>query len=295
MNHSQLRAFHAVALEGSFTNAAKALRVSQPTLSGHVKALEEGYSVTLFHRGSREVVMTDFGLALFEITQRYFSVEAEAKRLLTTAVGLISGCLRVGADSPFAVVPLLAALKGRFPKVNINVDFGNSAEVLKSLLDNQTDVGILASIVADRRLHIVPFRETRLVVFVDRGHSWSQRRSVKLDDIAGQTLVLREAGSTTRSIFEQALNEHGVEPAGVLEMEGREAVREAVAAGLGVGVVCDYEFGYDTRLHKLHVKNAQLKLTECAVCRRDNRNDPVVSAFLEIIEQTADRDQERAA
>lgn len=295
MNHSQLRAFHAVAQESSFTNAAKVLRVSQPTLSGHVKALEEGYSVTLFHRGSREVVMTDFGRALFEITQRYFTLEAEAKKLLTTAVGLISGYLRVGADSPFEVVPLLAALKGRFPQVNINVDFGNSAEVLKSLLSNQTDVGILARIVADRRLHIVPFRETRLVVFVNRGHSWSQRRSINLEDIAGQTLVQREAGSTTRAIFEQALAEHGVEPAAVLELEGREAVREAVAAGLGVGVVCDNEFGYDTRLHKLNVKNARLTLTECAVCRRDKRNDPVVAAFLEIIEQTADRDQERAA
>ncbi len=295
MNHSQLRAFHAVAQEGGFTKDAKVLRVSQPTLSGHVKALEGGYGVTLFHRGSREVVMTDFGRALFEITQRYFASEAEAQRLLTTAVGLISGSLRVGADSPFVVVPLLAALKGRFPKVDIKVDFGNSAEVLESLLANRTDVGILARIVADRRLHIVPFRETRLVVFVDRGHSWSQRRSIKLDDIAGHTLVLRESGSTTRAIFGQALAERGVEPAAVLEMEGREAVREAVAAGLGVGVVCDHEFGYDTRLHKLTVKNARLKLTECAVCRRDNRNDPVVAAFLEIIEQTADRDRERAA
>lgn len=295
MNHSQLRAFHAVALEGSFTKAANVLRVSQPTLSGHVKALEEGYDVTLFQRGSREIVMTDFGRALFEITQRYFATESEAQRLLASAAGLVSGRLRLGADSPFAVIPLLAALKGRFPKVEIDVDFSNSMEVLNSLLDNETDVGILARIAPDKRLHIVPFREARLVVFVDRGHPWSQRRSIRLADIAEQTLVLREAGSTTRAIFERALIERGIEPARVLEMEGREAVREAVAAGLGVGVVCDYEFGHDTRLHMLKVKGAQLRLTECAVCRRESRTNPVVAAFLDIVEEAAGQNQKQAA
>ena len=295
MNHSQLRAFHAVALEGSFTKAAAILGVSQPTLSGHVKALESGYGVTLFSRGSREVVMTDFGQALFEITQRYFASEAEAQRLLSKAMGLIRGKLRVGADSPFAAIPLMAAFKGRFPKVDIELDFGNSAEVLDRLLENEVDIGILARIPPDKRLHMVPFRDDRLVVFVDRGHPWSQRRSIRLADIADQTLILREEGSTTRAIFERSLEDCGVEAKNVLELEGREAVREAVAAGLGVGVVCDYEFGHDSRLHKLNVKDAVLRLTECAICRRDRRIDPVVSAFFDIIEETANLLQARVA
>ena len=295
MNHSQLRAFHAVALERSFTRAAAVLRVSQPTLSGHVKALEEGYGVSLFQRSSREVVLTEFGRALFEITQRYFASETEAQRLLSAAVGLTSGCLRIGADSPFAVIPLLAAFKGRFPKVEVDVEFSNSSEVLNWLLANETDVGILAKIAPDKRLHIAPFRDDHLVVFVERGHPWSQRRSIKLRDIATQTLVLREAGSTTRAIFEDALAERGIQPGGVLEMDGREAVREAVAAGLGVGVVCDYEFGHDRRLHKLKIKGAQLNLTECAVCRRESRNSPVVAAFIAMVEESGGRHQERAA
>ena len=269
--------------------------VSQPTLSGHVKALEESYGVTLFRRSSREVHMTEFGRALFEITQRYFASEMEARRLLATAVGLTSGVLRIGADSPFAAIPLLAAFKGRFPKVEVHIDFGNSAEVLDGILDNATDVGILAKIDPDPRLDIVPFRDDRLVVFVDRGHPWTQRRSIKLADIADQNLILREEGSMTREIFERALFNHGIAPASILEMEGREAVREAVAAGLGVGVVCDYEFGHDSRLHKLKVKQAKLKLTECAVCRRDLRTNPVVAAFLDVVQESAEHDQRKAA
>ncbi len=142
---------------------------------------------------------------------------------------------------------------------------------------------------------MVPFRDDRLVVFVDRGHPWSQRRSIRLADIADQTLILREEGSTTRAIFERSLEDCGVEAKNVLELEGREAVREAVAAGLGVGVVCDYEFGHDTRLHKLNVKDAVLRLTECAICRSDRRIDPVVSAFFDIIEETANLLQARVA
>ncbi|GAB4239402.1 MAG: LysR substrate-binding domain-containing protein [Methyloligellaceae bacterium] len=295
MNHSQLRAFHAVALEGSFTRAAAVLGVSQPTLSGHVKALETGYGVKLFNRGGREVTMTDFGHALFEITQRYFASQAEAQRLLSKVEGLIQGRLRCWADSPFTAVPLMAAFKGRFPTVQIDIEFGNSAEVLKNVLENVADVGILASIPPDKRLHILPFREDRLVVFVDRGHPWSQKRSVRLEEVAEQTLVLREAGSTTRAIFERALTNRRIEPKSVLVMEGREAVREAVAAGLGIGVVCDYEFGFDTRLHKLDVNDADLQLTECAVCRRDSRIEPVVSAFLDIVEETARQVPSRVA
>lgn len=295
MNHSQLRAFHAIALEGSFTRAAKVLRVSQPTLSGHVKALEEGYGVVLFQRGSREVAMTDFGRALFEITQRYFASEADAQRLLASAAGLVSGRLRIGADSPFAVIPLIAALKRRFPRVGIDIDFGNSLEVLNSVLAKETDVGILARIAPDKRLHVMPFRDARLVVFVDRGHPWAQRRSIALADLAGETLVLREPGSTTRAIFERALLDRGIEPAGTLEMEGREAVREAVASGLGVGVVCDYEFGHDTRLHRLNIKGARLRLTECAVCRREARTNPVVAAFLDVVEEAAGQFHQQAA
>jgi len=142
---------------------------------------------------------------------------------------------------------------------------------------------------------MTPFRNERLVVFVDKGHPWSQRRSIKLRDICDQTLVLREEGSTTRSIFERAMADHGVEPASILEMDGREAVREAVAAGLGVGVVCEYEFGHDTRLHKLKVKGTALRLTECAICRRDSRTNPVVAAFFDIIEETAGQMLESAA
>ncbi len=288
MNHSQLKAFHAVAMEGSFTKGAASLRISQPTLSGHVKALEEGYGVVLFQRGSREVVMTDFGQVLFEVTQRYFASETEARSLLTAAKGLIRGRLRLAADSPFITITLLANFSRRYPSVKLDVNFGNTEEILRGLLANDNDIGILTKVPHDKRLQIVPFRRDRLVVFVDRGHAWSQRRSIKLKDIADQTLITREIGSSTRAVFEKALAKHGVQPKDVFEIESREAVSEAVASGLGVGVVSEAEFGHDNRLHKLHVADVKLKVTECVAFRVDRKGDRMVSAFLELVGESVD-------
>ncbi len=285
MNHSQLRAFHAVAAAGSFTRAAEVLHVSQPTLSSHVKALERGYDAALFRRSSREVALTGFGRALYEITRRYFAVEAEAQRLLATARGLVGGSLCIAADSPFAAVPLLAGFSRRFPGVRVTVEFSNSAQIHKRVLAGMCDIGILPQVEHGKHIHSVSYMNDRLVVFVAKGHQWAQRRSIRLEEMADQTLISREPGSTTRAIFENAMLKQGVKPAAMLEMGSREAVREAVAAGLGTGVVSQSEFGFDTRLHKLLVADVRLEVVESAICRRDSLKNGAVAAFLELVDE----------
>jgi len=295
MNHSQLKAFHAVARENSFTRAAAALRVSQPTLSGHVKALEEGYGVSLFQRGGRRVELTEFGKSLFAITQGYFASEVEALQLLSTAKGLLRGRLRIGADSPYNVVPLIAAFSRRFPSVQRSIFFGNSKEVLGNLFARKSDIAILPEIEADERLHIIPYRHDRLIIFTHHGHKWSRRKSIRLHEITDQTMIMREVGSSTRAVFEKALVENNVEPKNILEMGSREAVRESVAAGLGIGIVGESEFGHDMRLHRLPVRDAKLAIVEYITCLTENRNDAVVSTFFDIVRETIKDHRKRQA
>lgn len=295
MNHSQLKAFHAVAQENSFTKAAAALRVSQPTLSGHVKTLEDGYGVSLFQRGGRQVKLTEFGKSLFVVTQRYFASELEALQLLTTAKGLLRGRLRIGADSPYNVVPLIASFSRRFPSVQQSIFFGNSEEVLGNLFARKSDIAILPEIEADERLHIIPYRHDRLVIFTHRGHPWSQRKSIRLAEISDQTMIMREVGSSTRAVFEKVLQANNVVPKKFLEMGSREAVRESVAAGLGIGIVGESEFGHDMRLHKLPVRDAKLSIVEYITCLKESRNDAVVTTFFDIVSETAEAHHIRQA
>ncbi len=287
MNHSQLRAFHSVAREGSFTRAAAALRVSQPTLSGHVGALEEGYGITLFNRGGRGIELTDIGRTLLAATERYFACEAEVEHLLTRAKGLVKGRLRVGADSPHHTLPLLAAFGRRYPAVDKVLTFGNSSTIVDDLHRNRIDVGIFPEVRSDDRLFVARLKVDRLVIIVNRNHAWAQRRSIRLADLVAETVLLREKGSTTRAVFEAALAALDVRLGDVLEIGSREAVREAVAAGLGVGVVGEGEFGHDLRLHKLTASDSRLRVVEYAVCRAGEQDGPAVAAFLELVRETA--------
>lgn len=286
MNHAQLRAFHAVASDGSFTRAAERLNVTQPTLSGQVKALETQYGVRLFDRRGRRVQPTELGLGLLEITRRLFGLEAEADQMLAAAKGLKRGHLRIGADAPIHVIAALAAFARRYPGIRLSVAIGNSETLLADLVEHRADVAILASRPPNPRFHAFPYREDRLIAFVERGHEWSRRGRIRLEELAGRRLVLREVGSTTRQLFEAAMGRHAVEPGEVLEVGSREAVREAVAAGLGVGIVAESEFGDDRRLVPLPFTASDLQTTEYVACLAERRELRLVRAFLEIVERT---------
>lgn len=284
MNHSQLKAFHAVASQGSFTKAAELLHVTQPTLSDHVKALEAHYGVKLFRRQGRGVSLTSLGHALLDITRRKFTLEAEAEQLLSVAKGMMSGRLRVSADGPYLVVPLLGSFSRRYPGINISMNFGNTEKVLQDLLRLDADIAVFANFDNDERICAVPYRKEKLVVFTNREHAWSRHTSIKLEDIADQQLIVREPGSVTRQIFEQAMRQKDVQPGSLLEIGSREGVREAVAAGLGIGVTSESEFGHDDRLVSLVVSNAELNVTEYIACLNETRPIPVVQAFFDLLQ-----------
>jgi aminoethylphosphonate catabolism LysR family transcriptional regulator len=283
MSYTRLRAFHVVATEGSFTVAAQSLGVTQPTLSAQVKALEESYGVALFDRRGRGIVATTLGEQLLEITRRLFLLEEEANELLARARTLTTGHLRVVAGGPYHVVPFLAEFAERYPAVHISLAIGNSEAVLDSLLHYRADVAVITDIAENPRLESILCAEHRLVVFMPKRHPWAKRRSIRLGDLQGEPIVLREPGSTTRKLFEQAIAKAKVQPRVVMEIESREAVREAVAAGLGIGVVLEAEFGHDDRLVAVPIADADLTIREYVACLRERRNLRIVSAFLELV------------
>lgn len=280
-SYAQLRAFHAVASARSFTAAARALGVSQPAVSMHLRAMEEAYGVELVTRGRRGVEPTELGAALLAATRPMFSIEAEAAELLRKASALLFGHLRVGADSPFHVVPILAAFRRSHPQVVLSLSLGNSSEVLRDLLDGRTDVAALSDRVKDPRLFAVASAKSRQVVIVARGHPWAERRGLQLRDLHGEPMVVREEGSVTRLAFEAATKRAGVEPDVVMELGSREAVHEAVAAGIGAGVVIEAERGEDTRLVAVPIVDATIEHVEYVACLEERRRLRAVRAFFE--------------
>jgi DNA-binding transcriptional LysR family regulator len=165
------------------------------------------------------------------------------------------------------------------------VTFANSERVLDDLLARRADIAVLPDVAPDARLHAVPIRRDRLVVFVARGHPWARRRSLAVAELEGCDLVLREPGSATRALFERVMRQAKVQPGSVLEIGSREAVREAVAAGLGVGVVSQGEFGHDGRLHSLALRDVPVATVEYAACLASRQPLSALRAFFALLRE----------
>jgi aminoethylphosphonate catabolism LysR family transcriptional regulator len=289
MNYTQLRAFHLVAEKGGFTAAAEAAGVGQPTLSEQVRALEVRYDVRLFERAGRSVRPTEAGRSLHAVTARLFAVEEEARALLEGTQALRRGRLRIAADSAYHAIPIMASLRGSHPGLVCALTIGNAAEALARLFEGEADVAVTAQPASDPRLNVVRLKSDRVVLFTPRGHPWARRRSVRLEQLNGQPLVLRERGSITREVLEGALAAHRIAPAEIVEVQTREGVREAVAAGFGVGAVFESEFGVDPRFHSLSVADADLAVAEYAVSLEERRRLPAVRAFFDAVEAVRQR------
>jgi len=288
ISYSGLSAFHAVAEAESFTGAAKARHVSQPTLSAQVRALEDAYGVRLFDRVGRQIKLTPLGQSLFVITARLFAAQDEAQSLLAGTRTLQRGHLRIAADSATHVMAALARMRESYPGLTFSLTIGNSSEVVDQIMEFAADVAITARQSSDPRLHTVKLRSDRLVAFVSNGHPLAQHDGIPIEAFAGQDIVLRERGSITRETFEARLSEAGIRPANLLEVQSREAVREAVAAGFGLGVIFEAEFRPDPLLKRLIITGADFAVGEYAACRAERRRIPLVRGFFETVQGLVD-------
>ncbi|MGH6945350.1 MAG: LysR substrate-binding domain-containing protein [Geminicoccaceae bacterium] len=279
MNITQLRAFHAVAAEGGFTRAAKRLHISQPAVTVQVRALEQRYGIELFRRKGQRVELSDFGRELWRRARRVFLQIDDLEELLESAGRLELGRLVLGADGPFSAMDLVAAFRRRHPKMQVAMRMGNARRVLADLEAGETDVAVLNLIGAGEGLHHATLYLDRIVAFVASGHPWSARSEIGLGELARAPLILREPGSATRLLLESRLAERRLAPKLALELGSREAVREAVLAGLGVGTVFASELVPHERLCALEIAGAELCAPVCLACLPERRELGAVRAF----------------
>jgi aminoethylphosphonate catabolism LysR family transcriptional regulator len=282
MRYVQLRAFHHVATCGGFSRAAEALSLSQPAVSDQVRKLEEEYDVLLFNREKRRVALTPAGQRLLAVTQRLFEAERQAAELLAETRALRSGRLRVIADSAHHLLHVLGAFRRLHPKIEIVITAGNSEEVGAALHAYEAELGVLGEIPRAGEFEIVPLGASPLIAFVAREHPLAGRRRMSLAEIADAALVLREPGSKTRRAFEAAATERGLAIRAAIEAQGREAVRELVAAGSGLGIVSRAEFGRDDRLVPIAIADAEIVMDEALVCLRERASGKLIRTFIDL-------------
>jgi len=176
----------------------------------------------------------------------------------------------------------LGAFRERFPGVFVSVRVGNSKQVIDSLYSYSADIGVLGDIPASRDYESVQLSSTSIVAFAPVDSKYARRKSIRFDELAKLPLVLREPGSKTRAKLEDYAAAKGIELQLRIEAEGREAVREIVAGGGGVGIVSEAEFGQDAQLSKIAIKDAELTMDEAIVCLRERHDSKLIHAFMSL-------------
>lgn len=289
MFYTLLRSFHAVANHGGFTAAARALNVGQPTITTQVRQLEKQYGVELLVRAGRKVELTDAGRDLYEVTRRLIAAEQEGRDLLQAHGGRAAGRLRLAAVGPFHATEMVSAFKAKNPQVEVIMIFGNSQRTLQRLTDLEADVAVLAHVDDDPRVHMVPYSQHRVVAFVNKDHPWYGRQSIRLSDLPGQRILLREPGSTTRLAFETAIRAAGVEIDPVMEIGSREAIWKGVECGLGVGIVADFEYVPHADLCPLTIEDAEVKTRYFIAYLKSRQHAPLIRSFQSVALELATR------
>ncbi len=265
MRYTQLRAFHNVALHAGFSRAAEAMNQSQPSLSDQVRKLEQAHDVLLFHRDARQVRLTEAGEDLFRMTRQFFEMEEQIGEQLDRSRAAIAGNLRIIADSALHVTGFVSGFRKAHPRVFVSVHTGNTEDVLRRVRNYEAEVGVVANLVSAPDLDTVDLGSTPIVAIAAKGFLPKALNSLSVEELAEWPLVLREAGSRTRRALEEAASSKGMDLDPVIEVEGREAMREIVASGAGVGFISEAEFGADDRLRTLPITGLDLPMSETLV------------------------------
>jgi len=265
MNLAQLRAFHAVAKQGTFSAAAQLLNVSQPAITQHVRALEEAMGGRLFHRRGTGVELTADGTELLPHVHQIIKGLEDVSARLENGKLVRSGHLAIGLCGPHVALPLIRQFRAAHPGVRIETRMHNSSALLELVAQVRVDLAIVTLTAPINDLVCHRLVDQQVVLVLPAEHPWAGRDSIDLGELADQPFVLREQGSMTQQIFEQALAARAIRIDRQLVLASREAVKEAVAAGIGLGIVLDKELGHDSRLAGVRLTGGDVAAAEYLV------------------------------
>ncbi|GAC1384098.1 MAG: LysR family transcriptional regulator [Herpetosiphon sp.] len=285
LNLNGVRIFVAVVEAQSFTRAAAALFISQPAVSKAVQELERQIGLPLIERGGQGITLSEAGRHLYQHGQAIFAAERSAEQELAALRGLDHGNLHLGASTTIATYmlpPVVGRFHRHYPGITVALTSANTQEISELLLDYRLDVALVEGPVTHLQIEVIPWRTDHLIVIADPGSPLANGAAVSLAQLAEAPFIGRERGSGTREVAEQALLERGIEPHMILELGSTEAIKQAVAAGLGVAMVSRSTVQDQVALGKLVVLNVEGLIVERRLnqlVRRGRIAGPVVRAF----------------
>lgn len=243
----------------SFTRAAEELGLSQPTVSTQVRQLSDEIGMPLFEQLGKTVYLTDAGKELLVAAQAVRSTWSDFEANIAGLQGLTRGTLKLACvtTAKYFAPELLGAFCERYPEVEVRLEIANRDTLFNRMRANLDDVYITSLPPEDIEVEDLPFQENALVVVASMRHPLSGRRDIDLASLAPERFILRENGSGTREIMENHFGQHGFVPRVRMEMGSNEAIKHAVAGGLGISVLSRYAIDANPAHDRLCILDVQ--------------------------------------
>jgi DNA-binding transcriptional LysR family regulator len=263
-----LEAFAAAAELGSFTAAARAMDLTQAAVSQRIQALEREVDISLFRREGGHAYLTDAGRRLVPFAQKIVALHHQARAEVTGKEAAAPAELRLAASSipgEHLLPALLAVFRQKHPHIQVRVSINDSQAVLDDVERGKATLGLTGRKGPSKHLDFRPFARDELVLVVAPDDRWSRRKQVSVEQLCERPLILREQGSGSRWCLEQGLGRLGKRINDlnvVLELGSNEAIKEAVAQGMGVAILSSHAVQREQRaglLHALHIQSLPLE------------------------------------
>ena len=290
----QIEVFTAVARLENYTRAAQELHLSQPAVSMQIRQLEQGIGLPLFEQIGKKIHLTDAGRHMYGVGRQIADVLAEAEAVFEAFKGVERGTLSISVAttaSHFAT-RLLAEFSKQHAGITISLDVTNRQALRSQLLNNEPDLVIMGQPPEGVEVEADAFMENPLVVIAAPEHALAQRSSIPLIEFEQESFVVREPGSGTRSATERFFEQHGVAFHTAIEMTSNEAIKQAVQAGLGLGIVSSHtlELELETgRIKILDVVDFPIRRHWYVIQRKGKRLSPAAIAFKQFVLDEARR------
>jgi DNA-binding transcriptional LysR family regulator len=292
MDLHQIEIFCTLIKLRSFSRAAEASYLTQPTVSGHIKNLETELGVRLLDRLGKRVVPTEEGEILYRYGQKLLVLRDHARQEIEAVSGRMSGLLKIGGSTipgAYILPAFIGAFKKEYPSLSIQLMIDDTAKVAQAVKDGELCIGVVGARVSDGHLESHAFLTDELVVAVPPGHPWAHKKGIPVEALKSEPFILREEGSGTRRIMEEHLEKAGVSLADlntVALVGSSDAVRQAVKAGLGVSILSiralqgDIETG---RISAVRLKGLQLERNFSIILLKGKSRSPLCQKFLDFL------------
>lgn len=282
----QLRIFLAVVRERSVTRAARSLHLTQPAASMQLRNLAEQLGMPVFEQIGRDLHLTEAGRELEVTCREIFAAWERFEMRAADLRGLKRGRLRIAVVSTakYFVPRILGEFCRRYPQIEASLEVANRDRVVERLAGNEDDLYVMGVPPQQMDLSMQPVLPNPLVVIAPADHPLARKRRIRLDALAGEPFIRREAGSGTRMAAERYFKQQGFAPKIRMDIGTNEAIKQGVAGGLGLAVVSSHALSSDPAaegIAVLDVEGFPILRSWYVVYPKGRRLSVVAAAFLE--------------